>query len=105
LSTNAIANIDLVTRISEILEEKTDNKSEIQYTEDRPGHDVRYSLDPTKIRSQLGWRPEVKFDEGLIRTVGWYLENRLWWEPLATQSIMSPQPWNIHGGNMNKNEN
>jgi dTDP-glucose 4,6-dehydratase len=49
---------------------------------DRPGHDRRYLLDSTKIRTELGWRDEVPFDEGLAATIAWYADNRAWWEPL-----------------------
>jgi dTDP-glucose 4,6-dehydratase len=53
----------------------------IQFVEDRPGHDFRYSLDCTKIHS-LGWSPEVGFEEGLQRTIDWYSNNDWWWRPL-----------------------
>ncbi len=53
---------------------------------DRPGHDRRYLLDSSRIRSELGWRPTVAFDEGLAATVDWYLANRSWWEPLRDRA-------------------
>jgi dTDP-glucose 4,6-dehydratase len=53
---------------------------------DRPGHDRRYLLDSSKLRRQLGWKPDVDFEEGLRRTVGWYRENRSWWEPLKERA-------------------
>jgi dTDP-glucose 4,6-dehydratase len=53
---------------------------------DRPGHDRRYSLDITKIRKELGYRPQVSFDEGLARTIRWYQDNRDWWEPLQERA-------------------
>ena len=49
---------------------------------DRPGHDLRYAIDPARIRSELGWRPSVTLDEGLERTVQWYLDNEPWWRAL-----------------------
>ena len=49
---------------------------------DRPGHDFRYAIDATKIREELGWHPSVTLDEGLRRTVRWYLENRDWWQAI-----------------------
>jgi dTDP-glucose 4,6-dehydratase len=54
----------------------------VRHVADRPGHDVRYSLDTTKIRNQLGWEPRRRFDEGLRETVDWYRGNRSWWEPI-----------------------
>ena len=54
----------------------------ITFVTDRPGHDARYAIDPTRIRTELGWRPSVTVEEGLERTVRWYLENEAWWRPL-----------------------
>jgi dTDP-glucose 4,6-dehydratase len=54
----------------------------ITFVTDRPGHDARYAIDPTRIRHELGWRPSVTVEEGLERTVRWYLENEAWWRPL-----------------------
>ncbi|MBR3094230.1 MAG: GDP-mannose 4,6-dehydratase, partial [Clostridia bacterium] len=56
------------------------DESAIVYVRDRPGHDMRYAIDPTKIRSALGWYPETDFDTGLKKTVDWYLSHRAWWE-------------------------
>lgn len=56
----------------------------ISYVTDRPGHDMRYAIDPTKIHEELGWLPETTFDEGIKRTVKWYLENRAWWEHIIS---------------------
>ncbi len=55
----------------------------LRSVEDRPGHDRRYSLDTTKLRS-LGWKPERDFEGGLAETVAWYRDNRAWWEPLKS---------------------
>ena len=52
----------------------------ITYVTDRPGHDMRYAIDPTKIHNELGWLPETTFDEGIKRTIDWYLENEDWWQ-------------------------
>ena len=49
---------------------------------DRPGHDLRYAIDPTKIREELGWTPKTQFDEGIRKTVRWYLDSRPWWEDI-----------------------
>jgi dTDP-glucose 4,6-dehydratase len=52
---------------------------------DRPGHDARYAIDPSRIRDELGWRPSVTVEEGLDRTVQWYLENEDWWRALQAR--------------------
>ncbi|GLK68413.1 dTDP-glucose 4,6-dehydratase [Hansschlegelia plantiphila] len=57
----------------------------IRFVEDRPGHDARYAIDPSKIERELGWRPQESFATGLENTVRWYLENRGWWEPLLAR--------------------
>lgn len=61
---------------------KTLGKSEelITYVKDRPGHDMRYAIDPTKIHNELGWLPQTSFDEGIKKTIDWYLNNKKWWE-------------------------
>jgi dTDP-glucose 4,6-dehydratase len=60
---------------------------------DRPGHDRRYLLDSTKIRTELGWAPAVEFDSGLAETVTWYRDNRSWWEPLIGRSPVVEASW------------
>jgi dTDP-glucose 4,6-dehydratase len=60
---------------------------------DRPGHDRRYLLDTTKIRTELGWRPLVGFDEGVAETVAWYAANRRWWEPLRGRAPVVESAW------------
>ena len=57
----------------------------ITFVTDRPGHDARYAIDPTRIRAELGWRPSVTVEEGLERTVRWYLDNEAWWRPLLNR--------------------
>jgi dTDP-glucose 4,6-dehydratase len=57
----------------------------INLVEDRPGHDLRYAIDPTRIRDELGWRPSVMLDAGLAKTVQWYLDNEDWWRPLLNR--------------------
>jgi dTDP-glucose 4,6-dehydratase len=54
----------------------------IEFVTDRPGHDLRYAIDSSKLQRELGWKPSVTFDEGLRRTVAWYLDNDWWWRPL-----------------------
>jgi dTDP-glucose 4,6-dehydratase len=56
----------------------------ITFVKDRPGHDRRYAIDASKIKTELGWEPSVTVQEGLRETVTWYLENRQWWEPLLS---------------------
>lgn len=56
----------------------------ITYVTDRPGHDMRYAIDPTKIHNELGWLPETCFDEGIKKTIDWYLNNREWWENIIS---------------------
>jgi dTDP-glucose 4,6-dehydratase len=60
---------------------------------DRPGHERRYVLDWTKIRTELGWEPEVEFEEGLADTVRWYEEHREWWEPLLERRPVEEESW------------
>jgi dTDP-glucose 4,6-dehydratase len=60
---------------------------------DRPGHDRRYLLDSTKIRTELGWSPEHQWREGVAETVAWYAENRSWWEPLKTRVPVEETAW------------
>ena len=74
---NEHANIDVVKTI---LRELNKPESLITYVTDRPGHDMRYAIDPTKINRELGWLPKTTFDEGIKLTIQWYLDNRKWWE-------------------------
>ncbi len=76
---NEMRNIDIVRMICKELEKP---ESLICHVEDRKGHDMRYAIDPTKINTELGWNPEIKFEDGIKRTIRWYLENRAWWEEL-----------------------
>lgn len=71
-------------------------EDQIEFVEDRPGHDVRYSLDSTKIRDELGWRPLENFAEGIRKTANWYLQNREWWEPLMDDKVLSQAPWKLN---------
>ena len=67
----------------EILRRLSLPETMIEYVEDRPGHDFRYSLDCEKIH-HLGWKPQVQFEEGLQKTIDWYASNKWWWRPLVT---------------------
>jgi dTDP-glucose 4,6-dehydratase len=92
---NEARNIDLVRKLCAILDAKrpkvpAGQKSasyadQITFVTDRPGHDLRYAIDPTRMREELGWRPSVTLDEGLERTVQWYLDNEPWWRALQSR--------------------
>jgi dTDP-glucose 4,6-dehydratase len=79
-------NIDVVRTICALLDEMLPNSANrphgrlIEFVTDRPGHDVRYAIDASKIRNELGWRPRHSFEDGLRETVRWYLDNRAWWQ-------------------------
>lgn len=77
---NEMRNIDIVRLICRELGKP---ESLIAYVEDRKGHDLRYAIDPEKIRRELGWAPETAFQDGIKRTIRWYLDNRGWWESPA----------------------
>lgn len=87
---NEVRNIDLVQKICSILDElrpaDRPYSSLIQFVVDRPGHDLRYAIDPSRLRDELGWRPSVTWKEGLERTVRWYLDNEDWWRALQDRS-------------------
>ncbi|MCA3894953.1 dTDP-glucose 4,6-dehydratase [Vibrio vulnificus] len=84
---NEKANIEVVKTICSLLEELVPNKPAgveqysdlITYVKDRPGHDVRYAIDASKIQRELGWKPEETFESGIRKTVEWYLSNQAWW--------------------------
>jgi len=89
---NELRNIDVVKTILNIMG-KPENL--ITFVEDRPGHDIRYSLNSSKIRKELGWKPKHNFEEALRTTVDWYVENEQWWKPLATEQVLHPTPWKL----------
>lgn len=84
---NEKTNIEVVTTICGVLEDLVPNKPEgvseykdlITYVIDRPGHDVRYAIDASKIERELGWKPEESFESGILKTIEWYLNNKEWW--------------------------
>ena len=86
---NEINNLTIVKKILEIM-----NKPEnlIEFVEDRPGHDLRYSLDSTKIRDQLGWKIKTTFDDGLKKTVQWYLDNPELLNNISS-TVLDSTPW------------
>lgn len=87
---NEIDNLSLVKQILDLMGKGT---SLIEHVEDRPGHDFRYSLDSSKLRKELGWKPRYSFDKALASTVKWYTEHKSWWLPIATRDVLSPMPW------------
>ena len=83
---NERRNIDVVKTI---LQELGKPETLIEHVEDRKGHDRRYAIDPTKIKNELGWEPETKFENGIKETVKWYLENKAWWENIVSGEYQS----------------
>ncbi|MDP5220684.1 dTDP-glucose 4,6-dehydratase [Ruegeria sp. 2205SS24-7] len=87
---NEVKNIDLVRMICAILDRKKPADrpyaEQISFVTDRPGHDLRYAIDPSRIRDELGWRPSVTLEQGLEKTVQWYLDNEAWWRALQNRS-------------------
>ena len=83
---NEMRNIDIVKPICRELGKSEDL---ITYVTDRKGHDMRYAIDPTKIHNELGWLPETKFEDGIKKTVRWYLDNREWWEEIISGEYMN----------------
>jgi len=86
---NEVDNLTIVKKILEILDKPQDL---IKSVEDRPGHDFRYSLDSSKVRSQLNWSENANFDDSLKKTVDWYLSNPAWWQNIS-QDILKSTPW------------
>ncbi|MCV6597348.1 MAG: dTDP-glucose 4,6-dehydratase, partial [Mangrovicoccus sp.] len=88
---NERSNLELVQTLCAILDEMRPKEGQGSYADqitfvtDRPGHDARYAIDPTRIRAELGWRPSVTVEEGLRLTVQWYLENEDWWRALQAR--------------------
>ena len=87
---NEVTNIDLVHTICAILDKKRPKAApyaeQIAFVTDRPGHDLRYAIDPTRIRTELGWRPSVTLEQGLELTAQWYLNNEDWWQVLQNRA-------------------
>ncbi|NJO42832.1 MAG: dTDP-glucose 4,6-dehydratase [Cyanobacteria bacterium RU_5_0] len=88
---NEVKNIDLVHKLCELMNELAPDlpvrpaQNLITFVKDRPGHDRRYAIDATKIRTELGWSPSVTVDQGLQRTVEWFLSHQDWWQPLLSK--------------------
>lgn len=86
---NEARNIDLVRMICALLDEMRPGTAPyadlMEFVTDRPGHDARYAIDATRIGEELGWTPSVTLEEGLRKTVRWYLDNEVWWKPLQAR--------------------
>ena len=78
---NERTNLEVVKTILKALDKP---ESLIKFVTDRPGHDMRYAIDPTKIHNELGWLPETKFADGIKKTIQWYLDNKEWWETIIS---------------------
>ncbi|HOW24257.1 MAG TPA: dTDP-glucose 4,6-dehydratase [Bacteroidales bacterium] len=90
---NERQNIDIVRTLCRIMDRKLSRKDGesgklITYVTDRAGHDFRYAIDSSKLQNELGWKPEVKFDEGFERTVDWYLANQKWLDDVTSGSYL-----------------
>jgi len=88
---NELTNLELVHTICKILNRliprsKGSYAELITFVKDRPGHDQRYAIDPSRIRNELGWHPSVTVEQGLEKTIQWYLDNKFWWKPLQNRS-------------------
>jgi len=81
--TKDINNLEVAKKLLKIFKK---DSSYIQFIKDRPGHDRRYAVDWSKIRKELGFKPEFDFDEWLLKTVNWYQENEWWWQPLKRKA-------------------
>jgi len=88
---NECTNLEIVQMICSFLDELVPNSDYkyadlIVFVKDRPGHDSRYAIDPSRIRKELGWRPSVQIQEGLRKTIEWYLVNKQWWQELSARA-------------------
>jgi len=92
-SGNEMDNLTLVKKILNIMGRDEDL---IEFVEDRPGHDIRYSLDFSKIRRELQWKPRHSLEDALEKTVEWYLKNETWWRPLVDEKVLHPTPWKLN---------
>jgi dTDP-glucose 4,6-dehydratase len=86
---NERSNLELVTTICELMDAHedvagSDHASLIRFVTDRPGHDLRYAIDASRLKDELGWSPKIEWNEGFQKTINWYLENREWWKPLVS---------------------
>lgn len=92
IGTGIEKSIEEITEI--ILKVLSKAKTMKTYVEDRPGHDRRYLLDSSKIMNNLGWKPNINFEQGIKETIQWYVKNRSWWEPLKEKRFIEEEKWN-----------
>lgn len=90
-ASNELDNITIIKKILTLMDKSTD---QIEFVEDRPGHDFRYSLNSSKIRKNLKWSQKINFTEGLEKTVNWYFTNENWWKNLDRKTL-DQMPWKI----------
>ena len=91
-SGNEMANVEVVRKILDLMGKSADL---VSFVEDRPGHDVRYSLDSSKMKLEFGWKPRFIFRKALETTINWYQNNEAWWKPLSTKVTLYPTPWKL----------
>lgn len=89
---NEMENIEVVETILDVLGK---SKDMIEFVEDRPGHDLRYSLDSSMIKAELGWKPQYGFKEAFAKTIDWYISNEWWWKPQIDEKILHSTPWKL----------
>ncbi len=95
-SWNETTNKTIIQKILKLMNKPTEL---IEFVPDRPGHDKRYSIDDSKIKVQVGWKPQHQFDQALQETVTWYINNPQWWEPLVNERTIHSQPWTLNWQN------
>jgi len=88
---NEIDNLTIIKKILSLMDKSPDL---IEFVEDRPGHDFRYSMDSSKIKQKLGWTTKTDFEEGLTKTIEWCFSNRNWWKDIS-ESVYNSSPWKI----------
>ena len=86
---NELNNIQIVNKILEIMGKSNDL---IEFVEDRPGHDQRYSLDSSKIKNELGWSAKINFEDGIKKTIEWYEKNFSYYESISNE-VLKSTPW------------
>ena len=89
--------------VKTILKQLGKPESLITFVTDRPGHDRRYAIDPTKIYNELGWLPQTKFDDGIKQTIDWYLNNKAWWQNILSGDYQNYYK-NMYGDRLKKSE-
>jgi dTDP-glucose 4,6-dehydratase len=92
-ASNELSNHTIVKKILKIMGRSDDL---IEVVGDRPGHDVRYSIDSSKLIKTIAWKPQFDFDKSLEDTVMWYQKNSSWWASLINEKILHPQPWTVN---------